>query len=127
MINMYVANFSFERSEKLVSAGLSVTIQAKVSKEGIDLYRIEITTQLANNNGVEIDENKINLKMLLISTFRIEDFDDTTEEGKKIVEKELLKRVLPHVTQQITTFTTQPGLSPIFLPVIDVENFKSGD
>ena len=45
MINMYVANFSFERSEKLVSAGLSVTIQAKVSKEGIDLYRIEITTQ----------------------------------------------------------------------------------
>ena len=127
MINMYVANFSFERSEKLVSAGLSVSIQAKVSKEDIDLYRVEITTQLANNNGAEIDENKIYLKMLLISTFRIEDFDDTTEEGKKIVEKELLKRVLPHVTQQITTFTTQPGLSPIFLPVIDVENFKSGD
>ena len=127
MINMYVANFSLKKKKKLVSAGLSVSIQAKVSKEGIDLYRIEITTQLANNNGVEIDENKINLKMLLISTFRIEDFDDTTEEGKKIVEKELLKRVLPHVTQQITTFTTQPGLSPIFLPVIDVENFKSGD
>ena len=66
MINMYVANFSFERSEKLVSAGLSVSIQAKVSKEDIDLYRIEITTQLANNNGAEIDENKIYLKMLLV-------------------------------------------------------------
>lgn len=124
-ISIYVSSFSFERSERLVSVNLSVGIHAKVSKTDVGSYRIETITQISNTDDLESAEGKLNIKMVLVGLFKVEDFDDTSKEGKRAVEQELLRKLLPQIKQQITSFTIQPGMNPIVLPEIDAESFIS--
>lgn len=102
---------NFKRSEEDVD-GLSLGLNVDKDIEKLDDEKFKISLMVS----VGDHDNKLNVYVRCIGIFQI------NEENyqQSLIERNAIAIIFPYVRSYISTITTQPGMSPIVLPPINI-------
>ena len=99
----------FKRSEDNVDdLSLGLDIDRSIEKMSENKYKISLVVRICD------DDNKLNVYVKCIGIFTIERYEQS------LIERNALAIMFPYVRSYISTITTQPGMSPIVLPAINI-------
>lgn len=121
LVDLYFSNIHFsQKKEKLGNITLNITYEIKHFKDDNNplMNKIEITTNILE----PLDRIKISLTANGI--FELKDINNSLDEKTKenLVKKNTVAIMLPFIRSQISMLTSQPGLSPIMLPITNVND-----
>lgn len=85
-------------------------------------YSVQLTLELFEDNG---EESAVQILARLIGIFHIE--ADTEAQFNHLLRYNTLAMMMPYVRSQITLLTSQPGISPLILPPIDIKKLIDGE
>ncbi len=117
MHDIYFAEIKFlQNKNTLGEVNLNVEHSLNYERNCNDesLLRVTVTTHITS------EKNQLELSLVTVGIFSIDDSSITSEQ------KEILERIntvsilFPYIRSQIAIITAQPGLSPIQLPVINI-------
>lgn len=119
MENLYVKEMQFNR--KLNIAGekkLAINYKINHIKTGEYKEKIELITSISD------DVNDLNILLNIVGDFEyIKGKSDDEDLIHHIMTVNTIAIMFPFVRSQMAVLTSQPGLVPIMLPVIDVSKF----
>lgn len=104
-----IVDGNFKRSEEDVE-GLSLGLKVDKEIEELDEQKYKISLMV----NVGDDDGKVNIYVKCIGIFCIEKYE------KSLIERNALAIMFPYVRSYISTITTQPGMSPIVLPALNI-------
>jgi len=108
--NIYVDNFDFKRkSLSLKETTPSISLSKSIDAVGYD-YAVTLSISITVK-----DIYTLNLSM--VGIFNI---DDTELSKSSLLEKNAVAILFPYLRSQITLLTSQPAMSPIILPTINI-------
>lgn len=115
ILDLYFESFKYHNTRILGQTKLELNnlIQySKVAETSHDIT-VVITTKITTENS------SITLELRTVGKFRIP--DDVPEKLRKDIElRNTVAIMLPHIRSEISLLTTQPGMMPIMMPPIDV-------
>lgn len=82
-----------------------------------DKTRIRVTVDTDFRN----EGDSIVLEMETVAEFKLNQIDMTDPDSRHLIEINTLAIMFPYIRSQASLVTTQPGLEPIQLPLINVE------
>lgn len=113
MKNLYFSHCLVEREEEVQRNDLRVNIERDISKLESHKYRVVVVVNITGEQlKVEIEA----CAQFLIGA-------DLYSRENEIIEKNTVAIMFPFIRSQITLMTTQPGMTPIVLPPINVNKF----
>ncbi len=99
---------NFKRSlNSLEDVKLGLKINRRINQISNDEYSIVLDTTVA-------DDEKVSVFVKCIAKFR------TTQENKGLIEKNAIAIMFPYIRSYISIITTQPGMTPIVLPAMNI-------
>lgn len=99
---------NFKRSlNSLEDVKLGLKINREINQISNDEYRIVLDTTVA-------DDEKVSVFVKCIAKFR------TTQENRGLIEKNAIAIMFPYIRSYISIITTQPGMTPIVLPAMNI-------
>jgi len=117
MRDIYFSEISFLQNKNMVGeVNLNIDYSLKYERNFEDekLVRVAITTHITAENS------QLELKLVTIGIFSIEDSSLTTENREILERINTVAIMFPYIRSQVALITAQPGLSPIQLPIINV-------
>lgn len=100
---------NFKRSEEDVEdLSLGLKVDRKIDKIDECKYKISLIVSVGDDDG------KINVYVNCVGIFTIQKYEQS------LIERNALAIMFPYVRSYISTITTQPGMSPIVLPAINI-------
>ena len=106
---LLISECNFKRSEDtLKNLILDVNISRNIEVFEADTYKITLDFFMSD------DKRKIEVSIKCIAYF------ETQEENIQLIEKNTIAIMFPYVRSYVSIITTQPGMSPIVLPPINV-------
>ncbi|MCI5791352.1 MAG: protein-export chaperone SecB [Clostridiales bacterium] len=117
MMDLYFSSFSFQqKKDKMGEMPLTINYNIEHQQNDADssIYRVIITTTIND------DDERIKLEVVATGVFKIDDMtiDDSLRDS--IINFNTVAIMFPYIRSQISILTTQPGLMPIQIPIIDV-------
>ena len=105
-----------EKKDKMGEMPLTINYNIEHQQNDADssIYRVIITTTIND------DDERIKLEVVATGVFKIDDMtiDDSLRDS--IINFNTVAIMFPYIRSQISILTTQPGLMPIQIPIIDV-------
>lgn len=117
MLGLYFSKFDFRLDGPLDENTLknSITITHSNKVDDPNQVRIQIDLKLEDDAGL------FELFLQTLGFFQLENSENLSEDlAKSILEKNTVAIMLPFIRSQISLLTTQPGMTPIMLPPVDV-------
>lgn len=117
MLGLYFSKFDFRLDGPLDENTLknSITITHSNKVDDPNQVRIQIDLKLEDDAGL------FELYLQTLGFFQLENSENLSEDlAKSILEKNTVAIMLPFIRSQISLLTTQPGMTPIMLPPVDV-------
>ena len=112
--DLYIEKFSFECKERILGKVLSKGMnKVDVTKDPQE-YTIRITTTVTTESAQQ------ELMLVVIGKFKINDDNMSEEQKDDLIKNNAVAIMYPFVRSQIVLLTSQPGMSPIILPPINV-------
>ena len=109
MKEIMILESGFRRSEEDIDhLKLGFRPERKIEKIGEDQYKIELEVYLGD------DEEKLSLYVKCAAIF------ETEQENMGLIERNAIAIIFPYVRAYISALTSQPGMSPIVLPPINI-------
>lgn len=105
-------------------------IQKRQKHHRVDLNNIQIGYALTPdktqirvtvNTDFRNEGDSIVLKMETVAEFKLNQIDMSDSDVRHLIEINTLSIMFPYIRSQASLVTTQPGLEPIQLPLINVE------
>lgn len=120
MIDLHFSKFNFENSKNMGSCPLKINyaINCLLNKDNENQVKIVIDTIISS------DIESISLSLQTIGIFEIDPKNIDEETKKYILTRNTVAIMFPFIRSQISLLTTQPGVQPILLQPIDVNNFE---
>lgn len=117
MLGLYFSKFDFRLDgpldENTLKNSITITHSNKVNDP--NQVRIQIDLKLEDDAGL------FELYLQTLGFFQLENSENLSEDlAKSILEKNTVAIMLPFIRSQISLLTTQPGMTPIMLPPVDV-------
>lgn len=116
--NLLILNSSFHRCEEEIR-DLKLQLGIERSIEEISpqtQYKVSLTLHLGDS-----DDN-LAVSVECVGTFSIENFSDKT-----IIEKNAVAIMFPYIRSYVSTISTQPGMTPIVIPAININSLFDED
>lgn len=113
MLDMYFSHFEFKNKRKIESTKLKVNYKVRNRIDENQNTQINILTI------IESEDESIYLELEAVGIFNLVGMMDDKIK-REILNKNTVAIMLPFIRSQISLITTQPGFSPILLPLIDV-------
>ena len=114
--NIFCSRFTFERANKISDGGLDISFKHEMEIND-KKYDVILSTSISNN------DKTLNLFIELIGTFY---FDDTIAIDDKLkdslIKKNAVAILFPYMRSQITLLTSQPDMTPVILPPININD-----
>ena len=117
MKDLYFSSFSFhQKKDKTGAMPLKINYNIEHQQNGNDnsLYQVIITTTICD------EEEKIKLEVVATGIFKIMDMTIDDHLKDSLIKLNTVAIMFPYIRSQISILTTQPGLMPIQIPIIDV-------
>lgn len=117
MLGLFFSKFDFRLDGPLDENTLknSITITHSNKVDDPNQVRIQIDLKLEDDAGL------FELYLQTLGFFQLENSENLSEDlAKSILEKNTVAIMLPFIRSQISLLTTQPGMTPIMLPPVDV-------
>lgn len=116
MLRLFFPEYSFKYDgSKISSLKVSYTVNFAVNKDIKDQMQITILTVINS------PENSLSLNVTAVGEFKLHNYDNFSEQNVEIIlKRNAVAIMLPFVRSQVSLLTTQPGMSPILLPPVDV-------
>ncbi|MCQ2400672.1 MAG: protein-export chaperone SecB [Lachnospiraceae bacterium] len=114
MLNLYFSRCEFIRKPIISDTCLNTTIDRNVTQLSEHHYSVELTLKINNND--------LNLLVVANADFSL-DSDDYSNE-KAIMNKNTVAIMFPFIRSQVSLMTSQPGMTPITLPAINVNEME---
>lgn len=115
MNDLYVQQSSFERNSRHVTNG-ELEISVKRHKKMCDDHAYQITLDFSLSNAL----NEFTLGITIVGIFEVDQTADAIKD--ELLEKNTLAIMFPFARAQITILSSQPGMSPIVLPPININS-----
>lgn len=123
MLELYFSKFDFscestsEKTDK--SYKTSFKIGYAVNKQNDAVLKVCIDTL------VEDEESLIKLNLQTIGVFEVDKTDLDDDTYAHLIKLNTVAIMLPYIRSQVSLLTTQPGMLPVMIPPIDVNNLLS--
>ncbi len=115
--NVFVEKIYFERSLNLVNTSdLLIKIGHKFSNYNENNnYKVNLEVTISSENDKEFK-----LIIVISGVFKFDEKEDSSNEI--ILKKNTLAILFPYLRSQVTLITSQPGMQPIVLPPVNINN-----
>lgn len=114
MSNLYFSRCEFEREAVIESTELETTINRNVSKISDHTYSVEL--------NLEMKSDDMHILVVANADFSIDSEDYSNE--TVIINKNTVAIMFPFIRSQVSLMTSQPGMVPIVLPPINVNEME---
>ena len=116
MLDLYFSkcNFRQVRGQKNQEYNTSFQIEYAVNNEDPSKIKVTIDTAVSNENESIV----VNLQTVAIFKIEKEGIDDSTYDH--LIKVNTVAIVFPFIRSQISLMTTQPGITPVMLPPINI-------
>ena len=119
--NIFCSRFTFERANKISDGSLDISFKHEMEIND-KKYDVILSTSISNS------DKTLNLFIKLIGTFY---FDDTIAIDDKLkdslIKKNAVAILFPYMRSQITLLTSQPDMTPVILPPININELLNND
>ena len=106
---LIISECNFKRSEEeLKSTRLDVNVQRNIEEYPPDRYKITLELTIVD------DAHQLELKVKCVACFTMKQSNIT------LIEKNAIAIMFPYVRSYVSTITSQPGMSPIILPPMNI-------
>ena len=104
-----ISECSFKRSEEaLRSSRLDVNVKRNIEERSSDHYKITLELFISD------DAHQLELRVKCVACFT------TGQDNSALIEKNAIAIMFPYVRSYVSTMTSQPGMSPIVLPPMNI-------
>ncbi len=118
MLDLYFSKFEFFQDKNIKSEASELEIDYEINRStnvyDNSITKIEIKTAIKNQSKTF----KLNLVTVGIFSLNPTHFDESTSEN--ILNFNTVSIMFPFISSQVSLLTTQPGLNPVQLEIIDV-------
>ncbi len=115
IVDLYFSKFNFENKRILGTTRIKTSCNIQHFGDE-DHNQVVVITML-----ITTENNSLNLSVELTGKFKLDNSHELSEElSKEILLKNTVAIMMPYIRSQISLLTTQPGIPPIMLPLIDV-------
>jgi len=116
MESFYFTECSVKRSEEISKSKLKLSISKKITPLGEHRHSVEMFLTLADDDGM------IDITVNGKAVFKYITGAKSNEDA--IIERNTIAILYPYFRSQVTLLTSQPNMTPVVLPVIDVLAIK---
>lgn len=120
MLDLYFSKFDFfqdrEKSNKDTEYNSSISINYAVGNT--DDTRVKVTIDTMVKDKAE----SILVNLQTIGIFKIDKGDITEDVYEHLVQANTVAIMFPYIRSQISLITTQPGITPIMIPPVNVNS-----
>ena len=107
--NIMITEGTFKRSEdSLEDVELRVSVSHNVEQLSEEEYKITLELNVADPDG------KLSVFVKGMAIF------ETKQENRMLIERNTLAIMFPYFRSYVSTLTTQPGMTPIVLPAMNI-------
>ena len=104
-----ISDCSFKRSEEeLRSSRLDVNVKRNIEERAPNQYKIALELFISD------DAHQLELRVRCVACFT------TEQDNSALIEKNAIAIMFPYVRSYVSTITSQPGMSPIVLPPMNI-------
>ena len=116
MDELYFSKYDFLQTREDTNADYNTSfhISYAASSKDSSKYRITITTSVKNETG------SISINLETVGIFTIDDTGLNEDISEQLIKINTVAIMFPFIRSQISLLTTQPGLTPIMLPPINI-------
>ena len=114
--DLFISHFNFDNKERKIGQNkFNVEYDLNFDlDENLKQNTVKIHTVL------QTEEKNMHLELEIIGIFQLNDNDLSDDIKKELLTKNTVAIMMPYVRNEITLLTSQPGMMPIILPIIDV-------
>ncbi|MBQ7820451.1 MAG: protein-export chaperone SecB [Bacteroidales bacterium] len=116
MLDLFFSKYSFaqERRDDNKEYNSSFTINYAINNDDDSKIKVIIDTSVTNNTG------SISLELQTVGMFKIDKMDLEQNIYEHLVKVNTVAIIFPFIRSQISLLTTQPGMTPIMLPPMNL-------
>lgn len=115
MSDLYFSKCSVDRAVNVKKGDYKADLQRGIRQRGDHHYDVELKLTI----------EKDDLSVLVIANAHFEYKAEDYSKEESIIKTNTVAIMFPFVRSQVTLLTTQPGMSPIILPPINITKYES--
>lgn len=110
MEKLFFSSFNFHREKDIKNGECSIDLQRHITDVGEHKHSVTLT----------IDISKEDLSLSLVANADFCFVGDNAELEKNLIKNNAVAIMFPFIRSQVTLLTSQPSMTPLVLPPIDV-------
>ncbi|MBE7049404.1 MAG: hypothetical protein E7394_01360 [Ruminococcaceae bacterium] len=116
MLDLYFSEYSFKNSheDEDVNYNSSFTIKYAINSDDESKIKVTIDTNITNSTKT------VELNLQTIGIFKIDKEGIEEEIYDTLMKKNTVAIIFPFIRSQISLLTTQPGMTPIVIPPVNI-------
>lgn len=121
LTNLYFKNISFSREKLNIDDNLKIFFDHEIRKNDND-------TDVVLSVLINDENNALKLSVELVGTFAFSNSENVNENlYDNLINKNAIAILFPYLRSQVTLITSQPNMTPIILPPININTLLKND
>ena len=121
LTNLYFKNISFSREKLNIDDNLKIFFDHEIRKNDND-------TDVVLSVLINDENNALKLSVELVGTFAFSNSENVNKNlYYNLINKNAIAILFPYLRSQVTLITSQPNMTPIILPPININTLLKND
>lgn len=121
LTNLYFKNISFSREKLNIDDNLKIFFDHEIRKNNND-------TDVVLSVLINDENNALKLSVELVGTFAFSNSENVNKNlYDNLINKNAIAILFPYLRSQVTLITSQPNMTPIILPPININTLLKND
>ena len=121
LTNLYLKNISFSREKLNIDDNLKIFFDHEIRKNDND-------TDVVLSVLINDENNALKLSVELVGTFAFSNSENVNKNlYDNLINKNAIAILFPYLRSQVTLITSQPNMTPIILPPININTLLKND
>lgn len=121
LTNLYFKNISFSREKLNIDDNLKIFFDHEIRKNDND-------TDVVLSVLINDENNALKLSVELVGTFAFSNSENVNKNlYDNLINKNAIAILFPYLRSQVTLITSQPNMTPIILPPININTMLKND
>lgn len=121
LTNLYFKNISFSREKLNIDDNLKIFFDHEIRKNDND-------TDVVLSVLINDENNALKLSVELVGTFAFSNLENVNKNlYDNLINKNAIAILFPYLRSQVTLITSQPNMTPIILPPININTLLKND
>ena len=121
LTNLYFKNISFSREKLNIDDNLKIFFDHEIRKNDND-------TDVVLGVLINDENNALKLSVELVGTFAFSNSENVNKNlYDNLINKNAIAILFPYLRSQVTLITSQPNMTPIILPPININTLLKND